>query len=1305
MRKVDESRAANYIRKHSNYKKWLAFVLCLSLLTGTVTLYILNKPATAMTEEGAESLGVVLETASNADEEELIQQTLENKVESDEGGDDDDLFSEFNEDGEDESDDELEESGDDEEKQDDLVEEEVKEGELKEGELTEEEEQKEETEEEEDELTQDVVLTVSYVDEDGEAIAEEKEIDITDSIDLASEAPSIEGYTFKEATFKGDVITKVAVKKNADDIRYYEVTFDGDETKEIKKDAAVVLTYTADEKKEIVLTASYVDEDGKEIADEKELEISESFDPKMDADPIEGYTFKEAKIDENVLVLITAKEDEESGEKFYEATLKDESVVEIKENTTITLTCVAVDTTVVLTAKFVDRNGEEFQESKDLNIGDGTELKKSKITEVDGYFFYKAIYEEKEITKIAPIFEEEKKDTDKDDAETESKAEKSDEERTTVKATGYKFTTVDGEEIEITEDAEIELTFLKASTETEFTFSDGKVTVTATINGKNVFPEGIELKAVEVTKDSSSYNYDAYMDALNQNAEAIANEAGKDNADEFTEDNTLLYDIAFEFEEKEIQPKEGTVSVKIEFNKNQLSEDIAALSDEDIAVVHLPIKEEVKEENEITNTDEAKDISSGDIEVITLTDATAAVGEAEKVEFEADSFSIFAVLAYQNHEPGTDTFETVLGDAVNFGVVAQNFSQIEHAQTNFAAIKFNQGGSSTGNDMTNPVEQTFIVGEIENNTVLINGQPAFFILPKGCESKIGGNAQKIFDTSYSYAQIEGIVKDMLSYTKAASKDLATRHQSSYETIYVDGDQSKKGFDFSKYQDGTYYLTVDEQFRKDYLYQDEKLFIKKNPGQTIVFNVVCDGEVGIHKYKVDNGDGFVDTATLEGTRQDHVASTLIWNFINASKVTSEGSVAGVFISGRDGAKWDNLSTSGGWVAFDNVSLPGGGEWHNTYYNIRQINGTAELQAYKTINGIGANVTGFTFTLYKQDATAEGGWKAIESKTNDPASPHSIVFSPITYGDDSRNTSNQYQYVRGDEETFTYKIVETQGALDINNNTYIADTREYYATVGVVKENYSQQAGRVVYRVSTPKYYYLDGEKVVELSNTTFLERDGVDENGNPKYREVDSNKLPVFNNKTSGKLSIRKEWKDMEGNDDENPSVTVLDVSILRRVVNTDGTFGEWKTYKNVQLTQNNSWTWSSETDNVAIDLVNENGLSYQYTVKEDDKYLREFTVKYNYGGKDYLADLLGNLTWIDENGNPVPTDAYLMEATEADYGVVTITNQRIVRNALPSTGGLGDLPYMAAGAGTAMVGLLGTGLYYRKKKDDDQEEE
>lgn len=87
MRNKDKNRAENYIKKHETYKKWLAFVLCLSLITGGVTLYMLNKPATAMTAEGAESVGLVIDTADAEFEQELINETLENS-EGDTGDED-----------------------------------------------------------------------------------------------------------------------------------------------------------------------------------------------------------------------------------------------------------------------------------------------------------------------------------------------------------------------------------------------------------------------------------------------------------------------------------------------------------------------------------------------------------------------------------------------------------------------------------------------------------------------------------------------------------------------------------------------------------------------------------------------------------------------------------------------------------------------------------------------------------------------------------------------------------------------------------------------------------------------------------------------------------------------------------------------------------------------------------------------------------------------------------------------------------------------------------------------------------------
>ncbi|MBO6197479.1 MAG: MucBP domain-containing protein, partial [Butyrivibrio sp.] len=197
MRKIDENRAKNYIRKHERYKKWLVFALCVSLLTGTATLYGLNKPATAMTEEALDSVGIVIPTADAEFEQELIeltQENKENKVGEETSGDDKLEAVKEKEDSalEDESvlnADDEESVEDSEDKQEAKEEEKEAEDKLKNAESV--------------ELTGDVVLTVSYVDENGDALADEKEISLSESIDFSSEAREIEGYTFKEASIDG----------------------------------------------------------------------------------------------------------------------------------------------------------------------------------------------------------------------------------------------------------------------------------------------------------------------------------------------------------------------------------------------------------------------------------------------------------------------------------------------------------------------------------------------------------------------------------------------------------------------------------------------------------------------------------------------------------------------------------------------------------------------------------------------------------------------------------------------------------------------------------------------------------------------------------------------------------------------------------------------------------------------------------------------------------------------------------------------------------------------------------------------
>ena len=167
---------------------------------------------------------------------------------------------------------------------------------------------------------------------------------------------------------------------------------------------------------------------------------------------------------------------------------------------------------------------------------------------------------------------------------------------------------------------------------TKYVWKDSKVKVTAVLSDAEAIPDDAELVARPVVKESRDYNYDAYMEALNQDGDS-----------RYTDKNTLLYDIAFIKDGVEIQPDAGKVSVTFEFLDSQLSESIGAKKADDVNVIHLPLKDSVRDKYDTTS--DAKKIDSDDIVVETLTekenDLSVSVSK-EKVTFETDRFSVFA---------------------------------------------------------------------------------------------------------------------------------------------------------------------------------------------------------------------------------------------------------------------------------------------------------------------------------------------------------------------------------------------------------------------------------------------------------------------------------------------------------------------------------------------------------------------------------------------------------------------------------------------------------------------------------------
>lgn len=189
---------------------------------------------------------------------------------------------------------------------------------------------------------------------------------------------------------------------------------------------------------------------------------------------------------------------------------------------------------------------------------------------------------------------------------------------------------------------------LAAATETVYNYEDGNIKVVATLSDPTAVPDDAKFIVTPVT-GNGDYDYDAYMEALNRDAE---------EGQEFTSDNTLLYDMGFfhymdvdgVVKQVEFEPAAGTVNVSIEFKKAQLSEGLGATDSDKISVTHLELDETIK--SEIDTTADAQGITADDIVAQDLA-ADVTVGDADTVVFTTDSFSIFAIKELKDNDDGT----------------------------------------------------------------------------------------------------------------------------------------------------------------------------------------------------------------------------------------------------------------------------------------------------------------------------------------------------------------------------------------------------------------------------------------------------------------------------------------------------------------------------------------------------------------------------------------------------------------------------------------------------------------------------
>ena len=252
---------------------------------------------------------------------------------------------------------------------------------------------------------------------------------------------------------------------------------------------------------------------------------------------------------------------------------------------------------------------------------------------------------------------------------------------------------------------------LDDSEKTVYSYEDSHISVTATLTDPKAVPDSARFVVTPVTQNSTAYNYDAYMDALNKDADAEADEPV------YTDENTLLYDMAFYYDEPqedgstkevEFEPVDGSVQIAAEFKKDQLTKDIAAENDEDVEVTHLPLTDEVKDS--VDTTAKATNISTDDVKVENVQSANVSVDGTQTAEFSTDSFSVFAFKnngEQKNTWAGTTEYSgeqvvnmiRAMDDPTNFAIYANDLFFQQHLEGNIKVANLHITGDAPLNQI------------------------------------------------------------------------------------------------------------------------------------------------------------------------------------------------------------------------------------------------------------------------------------------------------------------------------------------------------------------------------------------------------------------------------------------------------------------------------------------------------------------------------------------------------------------------------------------------------------------------------
>lgn len=461
-------------------------------------------------------------------------------------------------------------------------------------------------------------------------------------------------------------------------------------------------------------------------------------------------------------------------------------------------------------------------------------------------------------------------------------------------------------------------------------------------------------------------------------------------------------------------------------------------------------------------------------------------------------------------EESSLTPEDVLGDAANFGIVAERYDQFGHSETNFA-VKYFFNNANIDVDGSGDTPVPFYVAEITDTARegTINNADQIFILsekttvpadiyatledttPINHHDGISdyGKIQiknpkptNVYPTAKN--EIENYVDSLINYGKGKSAELASKVH--IAPVY---DGTQYIVDTTGYPDGTtIYINADGILKS---IGQGGWRINKNPNQTIVFNITKEtngytvqdhkdnqvkNALKIGEFYVDPNDGGAEvqstTAAMNGDPvknqrvDDVILSHIFFNVTNAEYVDLQNA-SGLFL--LPNATQVTQENGAGWILAEGT-VDSHAEWHFYRHTRNYVaKGGLKLETKKTIvNGSGDELTNFTFEMYASNEN--GDFTPLLDHNGDMVSPKNLIeteqadntglidFYSFSYNDENVTADGRPKY-------FYYKIVEVipDDAENAQGTSYANANDEAKAAGGFKKDNIIYDSEPILVRV--------------------------------------------------------------------------------------------------------------------------------------------------------------------------------------------------------------------------------------------------